>query len=934
MKKKIKISNIKQNFYMYYTFLFLIIFLLIRSIFWYYGKSFLWTSDGLSQHYPTLIYTKHWLNELFNNISHGNFKFLMWKFELGFGDDVFNVVSFRPLNFLFFFFPESKVEAFLVFRAFISLYLTGISFYQYAKTKSDNKFALLIGTLTYTFNGFSLFFFARHTFFLEMMFYLPLLFLGADRILEKGKSVLFIIIVAVSAISYFYFLYMITVPAVIYVSLWFICNDELDKKFKKLVHDFFLFVLHYLCGVCISAFSLLPQFMRLFSSSRTSADSGISLIHFDFLHYIDFISGLIDTTEIGIYGHIALYGISMISLFALFFIKTKNKKSDIIQLMIYILTFLIPILTMVFSGFAGKTQRWCFVFLFLTSMIVVKVLPELLSDKTNNIKYIYLAVIIYTLVYMVCKLYTKQNIRPSILWLFITMILVSLYHHSSSKKHIYIMILLTIIGESFTKTYELYSVNGQNIISEYVNAGSVYDYGRDNAVTALELIDDNSLYRIDALSKPSERFNQKNYGLRNDIPAISSYYSYMSGDTADFSFDLGNTQQNVSFLILNWDQRTILNELASVKYMATTELNKNRIPYGYNLLSDSDKQYSDGKLGHQYLYINNYALPLMYVYDSYISNRIYSGIYLYEKEQAMLQGIVIDDDSDFSKTDLKFDYEIILNNDQIIGQLKNKYEDDSSIEINDNSFIIKNANTSMELDVDSSYIGEIYFAISDIEYSSSDNIEDTEKLLSRYETAVLKNKNRASQSHVGTTMSVSMNQITDMGSLYDKSYQYYIGPRDMLYNLGYSNSGNIKITFSTAGKYDFSDIKLICQPMDNYAEQVARLKATPVNDITIAGNNITAKVTTDTDKYVCIAVPYSKGWAAYVNGKKTDIVRANGMYMGIKIHSGDNSIQLVYRTPLLFVGIIISSVTIALMLLILIIKKTIKKRSKKNVQKL
>ena len=58
-----------------------------------------------------------------------------------------------------------------------------------------------------------------------------------------------------------------------------------------------------------------------------------------------------------------------------------------------------------------------------------------------------------------------------------------------------------------------------------------------------------------------------------------------------------------------------------------------------------------------------------------------------------------------------------------------------------------------------------------------------------------------------------------------------------------------------------------------------------------------------------LSIPYSTGWSAEVDGEKTSIVKANGMYMAIPLTPGKHHIQLKYSTPWLRAGILISLMT-------------------------
>ena len=60
------------------------------------------------------------------------------------------------------------------------------------------------------------------------------------------------------------------------------------------------------------------------------------------------------------------------------------------------------------------------------------------------------------------------------------------------------------------------------------------------------------------------------------------------------------------------------------------------------------------------------------------------------------------------------------------------------------------------------------------------------------------------------------------------------------------------------------------------------------------------------DQILCVTIPYSKGWKATVNGKRAKIYKANGMFMGIVMKKGTQSVKLDYETPGLKIGACIS----------------------------
>lgn len=46
-------------------------------------------------------------------------------------------------------------------------------------------------------------------------------------------------------------------------------------------------------------------------------------------------------------------------------------------------------------------------------------------------------------------------------------------------------------------------------------------------------------------------------------------------------------------------------------------------------------------------------------------------------------------------------------------------------------------------------------------------------------------------------------------------------------------------------------------------------------------NTIQGNINLKKDKILCLAVPYSKGWKATVDGKEQELLQANTMYMGV-----------------------------------------------------
>ena len=91
----------------------------------------------------------------------------------------------------------------------------------------------------------------------------------------------------------------------------------------------------------------------------------------------------------------------------------------------------------------------------------------------------------------------------------------------------------------------------------------------------------------------------------------------------------------------NLDGRSILDRLASVRYFVIQDEDYPYIPYGYRVQSKVIQ-----KGGHTYrAFQKEDALPFGYTYDSFISEDAFQKLSVTDKQEALLQGVVLEDSS-------------------------------------------------------------------------------------------------------------------------------------------------------------------------------------------------------------------------------------------------------------------------------------------------
>ena len=164
-----------------------------------------------------------------------------------------------------------------------------------------------------------------------------------------------------------------------------------------------------------------------------------------------------------------------------------------------------------------------------------------------------------------------------------------------------------------------------------------------------------------------------------------------------------------------------------------------------------------------------------------------------------------------------------------------------------------------------------------------------------------------------STSSVKLGITTDTGvtksmNYFTSDYSYYSNQHDFSVNMGYSeeNITSVTVTFQKIGVYSYDDIQIVCQPMDSYTDEINTLKENVLTDVELGNNKVTGQITLDRNKYLCLTIPYSKGWKVYVDGERQKLYNANGQYMAVYLTSGTHNVTLKYSTPLLKEGALVS----------------------------
>ena len=882
----------EQRKYCYgvYTLMFLLMCIVAFLPFFTEGKSFVWgagVEDGLSQHFSALAYYGEALREFFRNLLAGHPKLVMWDMSLGYGADILSTLNYYaigdPLNLLYGFVSPKNTETMYDFMIVLRMYLAGITFIMYARKMKKRSYGTVIGALVYVFSGFCFRLGLRHPFFINPMIYFPLLCLGIEKIYQRERPYVFIFAVCVSAMSNYYFLYMLTIFAVIYAWIRFYKYTE-ENKMKNFFLTILKFGMYYTLGIAMAAVILLPSVIGFLGNGRYGKGADWkSLIVYPGKYYLLFIENFIGYGNMGSNtnaGYLPIVGI--VVLFTLFSQRMKHKKYRV-AFIASIIALILPIFGYAFNGFSYANNRWAFALSFIVALLTAEMYPRLFVMSKRQQIGIGAGIIIYTVFCIIVNASGEEILKNKgimaacglIAVFYILLLIFQRLGYDTQKRIVRVSMAILLLISVGVHGYYRFDPKGYAYTQEFMDQGQAYRTLKEDNIRMLSKVNDPSVYRVHA-----EGYRYKNYGLINHLNTISGYYSITAKCVTDTIKGYDTLGMQYADKYKGVDQRLGLLSLAGVKYITVAHnsqvakdvSSKGDVPYGVEKLR---------KKGNITLYKNKYALPFAYAYDSYMTEQQYEQLNGIGKEQAMLAQIILDQhpaDKEIQHNEQRNapDIQTISLPETRISSPKGK----------------KYADITVSVEKDK----ETYLYFKNLVYHGKKNGDDNFILTGRKGTkGILVTQNDIQQKiHIQSTFN-----------------PYYFGRKDYIVKINHQTSKakeKVRLNFLSPGEYEFDDISLITVPKKDVLARLKERKKNSMKQIQYEGNHFRGVYHAKKDQILCVTIPYSKGWKATVNGKRAKIYKANGMFMGIVMKKGTQSVKLDYETPGLKIGAWISLV--------------------------
>ncbi|EET60951.1 bacterial membrane protein YfhO [Marvinbryantia formatexigens DSM 14469] len=869
--------------YAMYTVLFFVTVSTILIYFWKYHKSMVWDCDGVYQHFNSFVYYGKYLREILKNLwENHTLSVPMWDMSIGYGADILTTLNYYaigdPLALLSVFASPEKAEYMYAFVVVLRLYLAGFSFLLYCRYHKNENVPSVLGALTYCFSGFALFVFSRHPAFVNPMVYFPLILIGIDKIFSGEKPWLFIWMTAVSAISNFYFFYMICVLMFLYAVVRYIKLFG-GIRLKELLGWLLKFIGYFAVGIGIAAVTFLPSAMYVLNTGRMEAGNSVPALYP--LSYYGRLAGdffCVDYTSPGSRYYTVL-GLVPLLLAAVFVLLVKRKKNTDLKAGFFLLTvfLLFPFFGHVLNGFSYVSNRWIWGYDMLLSYILVRVYPQLFRlDKTEK-RVVLLLAVLYGAVVLLIPGHGTAHSRIAVAMLVILCAVIALCGSLKNRRWMTVFFYAMTIGGVGLNAWFLYSPQQTDYIGTFRTAGRPYKMltTASECYPVKELGDTGDFYRYDSYGIVAH----ENTAMQTRMYGTDFYFSVSNGNVNRFFDELGVCIR-VEQMYDNLDGRTILDRLAAVKYFVVKEGKEAFLPYSYDTKAGGNGKYA--------VYESGDILPFGYTYAFAVSPEQFAALTPAQKQQALLQGAVAEESS-LPEAKLVF-------NDQ---EPQITVTAGEGVQVNGNTFTVSHDGAAVTLDFTGVGDSETYLMLEHVVYEgSADNF----------------------------SLLVTMGSTEKKIPVYTPRHSFYSGKDDFMCNLGYNIEPQTQITlkFSKAGTYTLDDLYVVCQPVENIDGQTEKLRADVLQETEFSDNRITGSISLDSPKMLVLPMAYSDGWSAYVDGAPQKLQGVNLMYTGLELEPGEHSVELVYQTPYLKTGILISLFSICVFFSLQLLDRRIK----------
>ena len=586
-----------------------IVFIYVFKGIWPFGANRIDYFDNMQQVAPLYAHLWDWM--------HGKAS-LWFDWYTGFGTNVSMSISafsmLSPFNLLLYLFPRTLILESISILTLVKMIFMAVAMYAYIN-KKYNRLSYnmkVVFSLMYTFCGYTVLYGSCFTPWMDIVALFPLLMLAYENMMQTGKKLFYIIMVAIIFIINYY----LGAMSLVYIFLISGAYVLLMSKKEKIKEHAWNLGIGTVAGLGLSCFVLVPVMMQLSGSQRGGSGQGIVS------QYIGWIkSAIISDGQMAAFQRwMMLYGMAFAAAVIIMGLKKFKEEKNTIRYMISLLLIsLLPIvveginLMWHFGSYNGYTLRNGYIVAFtlitVAAYFAQRMFEEVTADKKQLVKQLVIFVVAAAVYAVIYNIIPSNDIILAAFILFIAIFIAAfIFYNKKLKKDGIGFDFNTIIAIVAIEVFiGAYSLIGPPKFYEY----EPYQYG-DYVQAANEVKDSLDIEEsvTDRIVNPDISLNA-NYPLILRRSAMSSFTAALQSDTQSYSKKFGYSKY---FLwLLDSGGTVFTNSLFHV----TQAVNVNELDSQMYTAVRSDGDYT--------LYDANYKLPFAMSVNKNITRQDFSG---------------------------------------------------------------------------------------------------------------------------------------------------------------------------------------------------------------------------------------------------------------------------------------------------------------------
>lgn len=821
---------------------------------WFNGTYMIGPNDGLSQMVP-------FREMLYDHYSNGDF---FYSYEYGLGGGTFSQLAYYYATNLVFwltcivvFILESlhiitDPDVLFWAQATLIISIVRLSAVIFLATKA---FRYLQVSLVPAFTGAVLYgatvMYFRHNayweFFSDAFLWLPVLFLGIEKVIREGKPGWLIAAVAISAFDNFYFAFIHCIFAIMYIFFrWLLPLTDTDINRLQQIK---LFLVSAALGVGIGAFSFVPAVYGFLNNFRPPYDDPIPL--WDFRDNI-----LLDSYRF------ILPAIFVLLIFVFPLYKNRTFRLFTLFAFTIIIMHYSPIMWSFFNGMSAPQQRFEYLGSFAIGAAVAVGLSKWHLIKR---KYFFVssgcAILLYLFFYLRDETYSFAELEQSLIAVSALVIILVYMALSNLSNHQAVWLLsVTIIVANSAVLYQfqeekIYKAgNVEESTKDYILSDEYYS--KEQRELIQEVLQEDE--------QPLARMEWKTDG-RNNTPIIqgftgtSVYSSVLNQNLLFFYYhdlEIDMKRESVS-RYAGFGDRANLHSLFAGKYVMRNKENISPVPYGFVRTAEST---------NYVVYQNTNALPFVKASSNIFSEQALADKEMLAREHAMLDGVVLEGYTGEEATPPETSNIV---NEIEIEEAGSTYEE--------GLLIVEEETGGLDLNINDGEgtTGDFYVSF---------DLDHAQGMKEGFPLHV--NEFRTTRKPAESIYRTEVNKLT----------------------IRVAQADTISIRMPQ-GSYRLENIRVFREDYQALEYAVANFENNAAVDIN--GSRISIEYdNVDSNRYLTIPVPYEKGWQVHVNGERKKVENANYAFLGTEIQPGKNEIEFVYYPPYFKLTLFISLLSI------------------------